>query len=217
VPGQVYNEKAGEKDHEDSAARGGRRPQACRLMPTLVLDDGGGGHRIELELDAGQRYRAIVSRPLLKAQLMRKLGDTAPVAVVAARGGLIGNLKVWENLVLPIAYRGEARLDELETRAEKLFRDLGVLRERFAELCALLPERLTEFERRLAAFVRAMLAEPEIMVYDGLFEGLTRAEIEKAAGFDRLFRQHFPFRTAIYVDTEDPMLPALSAYPTFHL
>jgi predicted ABC-type transport system involved in lysophospholipase L1 biosynthesis ATPase subunit len=186
-------------------------------MPTLVLDDGSGERRIELGLDAGQRYRAIVSRPSLKAQLMRKLGDTAPVAVVAARGGLIGNLKVWENLVLPIAYRGEARLDELETRAEKLFRDLGVLRERFAELCALLPERLTEFERRLAAFVRAMLAEPEIMVYDGLFEGLTRAEIDKATGFDRLFRQHFPFRTAIYVDTEDPMLPALSAYPTFHL
>jgi predicted ABC-type transport system involved in lysophospholipase L1 biosynthesis ATPase subunit len=186
-------------------------------MPTVVLDDGSGERRLELELDAGQRYHAIVPRPSLKTQLMRKLGDTAPVAIVAARGGLIGNLKVWENLVLPIAYRGEARLDELETRAGKLFADLGVLRERFAELCALLPERLSEFERRLAAFVRAMLAEPQIMVYDGLFEGLTRAEIDKAASFDRLFRLHFPFRTAIYVDTEDPMLPALSAYPTFHL
>ena len=132
------------------------------------------------------------------------------MAIVAARGGLIGNLKVWENLVLPIAYRGEARLDELEARAESLFRELGVLRGRFAELCALLPDRLSEFERRLAAFVRAMLAEPEIMVYEGLFDGLTRAEIEKATDFDRLFRQHFPFRTAIYVDAEDPMLPALA-------
>ena len=52
----------------------------------------------------------------------------------------------------------------------------------------MLPDRLSEFERRLAAFVRAMLAEPEIMVYDGLFDGLTRVEIEKAMGFDRLFR-----------------------------
>jgi predicted ABC-type transport system involved in lysophospholipase L1 biosynthesis ATPase subunit len=186
-------------------------------MPTLVLDDGSGERRLDLDLDAGQRYRAIVPRPSLKAQLLRKLAEAAPVAIVAARGGLIGNLKVWENLVLPIAYRGEARLDELETRAEKLFHDLGVLRERFALLCGLLPERLSEFERRLAAFVRAMLAEPQIMVYDGLFDGLTRAEIEKATDFDRLFRQHFPLRTAIYVDAEDPMLPALSAYPTFHL
>ena len=186
-------------------------------MTTLVLDEESGSRRLDLALNAGQRYRAIVPRPALKAQLLRKLREAAPVAIVAARGGLIGNLKVWENLVLPIAYCGEARLDELEARAEGLFRELGVLRERFAELCALLPDRLSEFERRLAAFVRAMLAEPEIMVYDGLFDGLTRAEIESATRFDQLFRLHFPFRTAIYVDAEDPMLPALGAYATFHL
>jgi predicted ABC-type transport system involved in lysophospholipase L1 biosynthesis ATPase subunit len=190
-------------------------------MPTLVLDDGSGERRLDLALNCGQRYRAIVARPALKAQLMRKLGETAPLAIVAARGGLIGNLKVWENLILPIAYseneRGAAPLDQLEARAESLFRELGVLRERFAELCALLPDRLSEFERRLTAFVRAMLAEPEIIVYDGLFDGLSRAEIDKAARFDRLFRLHFPFRTALYVDAEDPMLPALRAYPMFHL
>jgi predicted ABC-type transport system involved in lysophospholipase L1 biosynthesis ATPase subunit len=186
-------------------------------MATLVLDDESGSRSLDLALNAGNRYRAIVSSPARKALLLRKLRDAAPVAIVAARGGLIGNLKVWENLVLPIAYRGEARLDELEARAERLFRELGILRGRFAELCALLPDRLSEFERRLAAFVRAMLAEPEIMVYEGLFDGLTRAEIEKAARFDQLFRLHFPFRTAIYVDAEDPRLPALSAYPTFNL
>jgi predicted ABC-type transport system involved in lysophospholipase L1 biosynthesis ATPase subunit len=186
-------------------------------MATLILDDGSGERRFDLALNTGQRYRAIVPRPALKAQLIHRLGEAAPTAIVAARGGLVGNLKVWENLVLPIAYRGEARLEELEARAEALFRELGVLRERFAELCALLPDRLSEFERRLAAFVRAMLAEPQIMIYDGLFDGLPRAEIEKAAGFDRLFKLRFPFRTAIYVDAEDPMLPALSAYPTFHL
>jgi predicted ABC-type transport system involved in lysophospholipase L1 biosynthesis ATPase subunit len=186
-------------------------------MATLVLDDGSGSRRLELVLNTGQRYRAIVTRPALKAQLVRKLGEAAPIAIVAARGGLVGNLKIWENLVLPIEYRGATRLEELEARAEGLFAELGVLGERFAELCALLPERLSEFERRLTAFVRAMLAEPEIMVYDGLFDGLTRVEIEKAARFDRLFQLHFPFRTALYVDAEDPMLPALSAYPTFHL
>ncbi len=190
-------------------------------MTTLVLDDEGRACSLDLALNAGRRYRAIVAKPALKAQLVRRLGEAAPLAIVAPRGGLVGNLKVWENLVLPIAYheneRGAAPLDEFEPRAEGLFRELGILRERFAELCALLPDRLTEFERRLTAFVRAMLAEPEIMLYDGLFDGLTRAEIETATRFDRLFRLHFPFRTALYVDAEDPMLPALSDYPTFHL
>jgi predicted ABC-type transport system involved in lysophospholipase L1 biosynthesis ATPase subunit len=176
-----------------------------------------------LVLNAGRRYRVIAPRPELKAELLRKLRDEAPIAVVAPRGGLIGNLKIWENLVLPSLYGEETRsqgaptLGSLEARAESLFRTLGVARERFVEICALLPERLSEIERRLAAFVRGMLAEPEIMIYDGLFDGLARAEAGQAARFDPLFRLHFPFRTALYVDSHDPMMPALEAFPVIHL
>src|SRR5260221_1578028 len=141
-------------------------------MSTLVLQDESGSHRVDLALNAGQRYRAVVGSPGLKVQLYRGLDELAPLGVVAGDGGLIGNLKVWENLVLPVAYRGGAPLGELEARAAALFREFGILRARFAELCAALPERLTAFERRLAGFVRAMLAEPEIMVYDALFDGL---------------------------------------------
>ena len=172
-------------------------------VPTLVLEDESGSHRVNLTLDAGQRYRAVVGKPALKAQLFRALSELAPVGVVAGDGGLIGNLKVWENLVLPVAYRGGAPLAELEARAERLFREAGILRARFAELCAGLPDRLSAFERRLAVFVRAMLAEPEIMVYDALFDGLARADAERAAGFDRVFQLHFPFRTALFVNSEN--------------
>ena len=171
-------------------------------MATLVLEDESGSHRMDLTLNAGRRYRAVLGRPALKAQLMRRLGDLAPIGVVAGDGGLIGNLKVWENLVLPVTYLGATPLEELEARAESLFREFGILRARFAELCAALPDRLSAFERRLAAFVRAMLVEPEIMLYDRLFDGLTRAEAENAARFDRVFQLHFPFRTALFVDSE---------------
>jgi predicted ABC-type transport system involved in lysophospholipase L1 biosynthesis ATPase subunit len=193
------------------------------MAATLALDDATGLQRLELVLNAGRRYRVIAPRPELKAELLRRLRAAAPVAVVAPRGGLIGNLKLWENLVLPRLYREESRhesaahLGSLESRAEALFQALGVARERFVELCAMLPERLSEFERRLAAFVRGMLAEPEIMVYDGLFDGLTRPEAGRAARFDRLFQLHFPFRTALYVDAHDPMVAALDGHPVFQL
>jgi phospholipid/cholesterol/gamma-HCH transport system ATP-binding protein len=173
--------------------------------------------KLEMRLNAGRRYRVIAARPEQKAELLRALRETAPLAVVAPRGGLIGNLKVWENLVLPVEYHGRTTLSMLEARAERLFRALGVAQERFVELCGLLPERLTEFERRLAAFVRGMLAEPEIMVYDGVFDGLARNEAQKAARFDPLFLRHFPFRTAVYVDTHDPMMPGLEAHPVLHI
>jgi hypothetical protein len=195
------------------------------MAATLAFDDATGLQHLELVLNAGHRYRVVTPRADLKAELLRGLRAAAPVAVVAPRGGLIGNLKVWENLVLPVQYQEATHraaphatpLATLEARAERLFRALGVARERFVELCALLPERLTEFERRLTAFVRGMLAEPEIMIYDGLFDGLPRPEAQKAARFDPLFRRHFPFRTALYVDSHDPMLPGLEAYPLFNL
>jgi len=185
--------------------------------------------QLEMRLNAGRRYRVIAARPEQKAGFLRALREAAPLAVVAPRGGLIGNLKVWENLVLPVEYHREyggrapaapprlPPLRVLEARAERLFRALGVAQQRFVELCGLLPERLTEFERRLAAFVRGVLAEPEVMVYDGLFDGLARNEAQKAARFDPLFLRHFPFRTAVYVDTHDPMMPGLEAHPVIHL
>jgi predicted ABC-type transport system involved in lysophospholipase L1 biosynthesis ATPase subunit len=188
-----------------------------KTMAIVVLDDATGLQRLEMVLNAGRRYRAIVPRPSLKAELLQKLREAAPLAVVAPRGGFVGNLRVWQNLVLPVLYRRRADMAQLEARAEELFRQLGVARERFAELCALLPERLSEFERRLVAFVRAMLTEPEIMVYDSLFYGLSRSEIDTAARFDTLYQLHFPFRTALFVDAEDATLPALRDYPVFHL
>ena len=175
---------------------------------------------LELRLNAGRRYRVIAARPELKTELLRRLRESAPLAVVAPRGGLIGNLKVWENLVLPVQYHAgafAAPLRALEARAGRLFRALGVAQERFVELCGLLPERLTEYERRLAAFVRGVLAEPEIMVYDGLFDGIARNEAHKAARFDPLFLRHFPFRTAVYVDTHDATMPGLEDHPVIHL
>ena len=181
--------------------------------------------QLDMRLNAGRRYRVITARPEQKAGFLRALRAAAPLAVVAPRGGLIGNLKVWENLVLPVEYHGRARaaplrlpqLRALEARAGQLFGALGIAQQRFVELCGLLPERLTEFERRLAAFVRGMLAEPEIMIYDGLFDGIARNEAHKAARFDPLFLRHFPFRTAVYVDTHDATMPGLESHPVIHL
>lgn len=192
---------------------------------TLVISAEGKSHRLELALDQGRRYRAIVERPGLKRQLVRELALAAPLGVVSDEGGFIGNLKVWENLVLPLAYAGgsafhsgrNGALEALESRTEALFRELGVLGARFAEICAFLPERLSGFERRLVSFVRAMLMEPGIMVYDGLFDGLSRSERERAAGFDPVFRRHFPSRTALYIESEEGRGGAAQADATFRL
>jgi hypothetical protein len=55
------------------------------------------------------------------------------------------------------------------------------------------------------------------MVYDGLFDGLARLEVQKAVRFDALYRLHFPFRTALYVDAHDLAVPGLEEHPLIHL
>ncbi len=184
---------------------------------TLDMAEGGEIRRIELELNAGHLYHAIVGTTAVRQALIARLVDTALAAIVPADGGLIGNLKVWENLVLPAAYHGGAPNRELEERAARLFAEFGVSGAKFEALCTTLPDHLNRFEQRLCAFVRAMLTEPQIMVYDSLFDGLTREETGKVLTFDRSFHGRFPFGTSLHLTADLPTLPDLGAHRTFNL
>lgn len=173
--------------------------------------------RVELELDSGHVYLAIIGSTAVREALIERLVDTGLAAIVPADGGLIGNLKAWENLVLPAAYHGGAQNRELEERATHLFAELGISGADFEKLCTTLPDRLNRFERRLCAFVRAMLTEPLIMVYDSLFDGLTREETGKVLTFDRSFHGRFPLGTSLHLTADLPTLPDLGAHRTFNL
>jgi phospholipid/cholesterol/gamma-HCH transport system ATP-binding protein len=173
--------------------------------------------QLEFELNRGRTYQVITSDPQVHRTLVAQLNDTGLAAVVPPDGGLIGNLKVWENLVLPRAYHGRPRYAELESRAERVYGEFGIVGSAFKTICAGLPDRLDRFERRLTAFARAILAEPEIMVYDSLFEGLTKTDVETLLGFDRVFHMYFPFRTSVYVTPDAAKLPEVGAHRTYRL
>ena len=186
---------------------------------TLEIPDPGneGPHHLEIELDCGHIYHAMVARASVREDVIERMAGMRFAAVVPANGGLIGNLKVWENLVLPVAYHGSARYDELERRAAGILAEFGVPGERFEALCTALPNRLDRFERRLFGFVRAMLTEPRLMVYDSLFDGLAREETGKVLAFDQAYRSRFPSGTSLYLTADLPGLPEVGAHRTFHL
>ena len=186
---------------------------------TLDVPDRGNAriHRIELELGAGHVYHAIVKSAPVREAVIERLVDTALAAIVPSNGGLIGNLKVWENLALPAAYHGAPEYRELEQRAARVFAEFGVSGARFEALCTALPDHLGRFEQRLCAFVRAMLSGPQIMVYDSLFDGLTRDETGMVLAFDRVFHGQYPLGTSLHLTADLPTLPDLGAHRTFHL
>ncbi|MBI3778064.1 MAG: ATP-binding cassette domain-containing protein, partial [Gammaproteobacteria bacterium] len=96
------------------------------------------------------------------------------VGVVPADGGLISNLKAWENLLLPAWYHRGLTAEQAERPVAEMFEQLepgeGGLKQRMGDL----PGQLSLYERRAVALARAMLMEPDILIYDFTFAGLDR-------------------------------------------
>lgn len=105
------------------------------------------------------------STPDELSQLRSRLG------VVPPGGGLVSNLKVWENIFLPFLYhRGEPAEAEEES-VDACLRDLGYTSKKMA-----LPAHLTLYEKRVVAFARATLMKPDIMIYCNIFDKMTPAQ-----------------------------------------
>lgn len=95
-------------------------------------------------------------------------------AAYSAGSGLISNLKVWENLVLPLQARGlassAADLSKLEDHLIEAFAVAGLdeswIRANLTEPA----DRLSEFERNICSLVRSHLTGFDLLIGDGLFE-----------------------------------------------
>jgi phospholipid/cholesterol/gamma-HCH transport system ATP-binding protein len=94
----------------------------------------------------------------------------ARTGVVWAGGGLVSNLQVGNNLLLPFAYHRGRPGPEVEARARALCEVLGL--ETSDAALGRLPAELSPTERCLAGVVRAWLTDPEVMIYEGVLDGL---------------------------------------------
>lgn len=154
-------------------------------------------------LQSGYSYCLVVRSESQRAALLKNLGDQAGVVIVPHNGGLISNLRVWENIVLPVQYHGIELAGTLEDNVAQLLEQCGLDEAAVSELLLKLPDQLSLYEKRLVGFVRAMLMSPELIIYDSMNEGLSRKELARVVKFDKVFRLHFPFRTSVLVSFEE--------------
>jgi ABC-type transporter Mla maintaining outer membrane lipid asymmetry ATPase subunit MlaF len=155
-------------------------------------------------LQSGYSYCLVVRSESQRAGLLKNLGEQAGVVIVPHNGGLISNLRVWENIVLPVQYHGIEVAGRLEENVARLLMQCGLEDEAAVSgLLQRLPDQLSLYEKRLVGFVRAMLMAPELIIYDSILEGLSRKELARAVRFDRIFRLYFPFRTSVLVSFEE--------------
>lgn len=145
----------------------------------------------------GETLAALDELPLM--QLRSRIG------LVFAKGGLISNLKVWENLFLPVQYHKLPLSGDPAAAGAAVLERVGYQGGR-----ATLPGLLSHFERKQVLLARAMLMNPEVVIYDSLFLGLNLHERNRLVEIAVDFHRERAGRTSIFL-TSDANLPALIA------
>jgi len=120
------------------------------------------------------------------------------IGVVLESGGLISNLKVGENIILPAIYHKKGDIHTLEKKTKDLFSMIGLSGERVKELMGRLPATLLQYEKKIAGLFRAILMEPEMMIFISFFDGLSPELRSRLIGIVNDFRKD---RAMLYISS----------------
>ena len=116
------------------------------------------------------------------------------LGIVSFHGGLVSNLKMWENIFLPYYYhtgRSKPSDDEL---AINYLNTLNCSGKQMA-----FPAHLSLYEKRVAAFTRAAIMQPDIMIYCNTFERISKPEQIRLASVLDEFHTEKVDRTSVYL------------------
>ncbi len=133
------------------------------------------------------------------------------VGVARDDGGLIGNLNVWENITLPTLYHRKKRPEDLEEAAIAILSGIGMAGPEMIEYMCRKPGQLQAQERGLAGLVRAMLMEPELIIYDDIFEEMSPEMAGALKALTARFHLERPGRTSVLISADDHSLRDIEA------
>ena len=146
----------------------------------------------------------IDDQPLYELDHDHLLRIRKTIATVTAQAGLISNLKVWENITLPLLYHHGSVPDEAAEKAIQLLEELGYKGNIWA-----LPGHLSYAERITTAFVRAVISSPRLMVYAECLDDLPGQQREKLLQQTIALQNQTDAPAALFITTGDILLPLL--------
>jgi ABC-type multidrug transport system ATPase subunit len=163
-----------------------------------------------ISLSPGSSCEIVVASGERKREVLGDMLGQIKVGVVGPDGGLISNLPLRENISLAAEFHGIGSDASRNARLAELGGQFGDDGAQLRALDHARPVSLSLYQKRLAGFLRSMLMEPELMVFDSLFEGISRAHAAKLREFKRIFHLYFPFRHVVFVNySEEPLLQGL--------
>jgi ABC-type transporter Mla maintaining outer membrane lipid asymmetry ATPase subunit MlaF len=175
-----------------------------------VLRDGDGESLLCIAPGTGATYRVVARDPAVCSRLIEEVLRSPQAELLPRSGGLLSNLSVLENVVLPAVYHRRVARTKL---AELVYRDFdacGMARAEAEELCGRAVSGLTLFERRLAALVRALVMRPALLVMERAFEGLAAQDMQRVARFPDYYHRTAPGGCVIMFDLAGMTCPELA-------
>ena len=102
------------------------------------------------------------------------------VGWVAANGGLISNLKIWENVTLPLWYHTKRDAVETEKHVEYWLTLLGLETSAFVDFMAAPPSSIEPWQSKLAGLLRALVQMPRVLIVDAVVFEDVKANLAKS-------------------------------------
>jgi phospholipid/cholesterol/gamma-HCH transport system ATP-binding protein len=133
------------------------------------------------------------------------------VGVVWNSGGLISNLKAWENAVLPLWYHQGRQFPQTEERLVGFLSRMGIEEEQIDDFLKGTVSSLSTHQRRVLSLARAMLVEPDLMVYESSFKGLSHERRELFSLLARSLHDEKPGRTSVFITADFHSLGSIRA------
>ena len=190
-------------DLQDRPDHPGRRFQLTVELGTIVVaigDEGSGvdhlgGYVLGLSRPAAGRVEVfgapIGALPYYDLLLFRRRIGYHPVG-----DGLLQNLSLRDNVALPLRFASDHRQDEVDGRVGQLMDDY-----RLRSVAALRPAQANEEDRRRAALARAVALNPDLVVLEAPFDGLTSRAAQDL--IDRVSRRDDGSRRAVFATVQD--------------
>ncbi len=131
-----------------------------------------GGLALGLERSPGGQVRTLGTE-VASLERRAQLAFRRKVGYLPAGDGLLQNLTLRENIRLPLRFGSDFRPRDIEGRVDVIVAQL-----RLTRVAALRPAQASAEDRRRAALARALAFDPELVVLEEPFDGLT----DRAAG-----------------------------------
>jgi phospholipid/cholesterol/gamma-HCH transport system ATP-binding protein len=164
---------------------------------------------------SGRLY--LLGEDLYGASRARALALFRDLGVVREDGGLVSNLRAWENILLPPSYHQGLEEEAVLPRAEGYFERLGLTGGALASCLDSLPALLPEHWRRIVGLVRALVMEPRLLVYEALLDGLPSGLARGVGQLAASFHQERRGRTSVFVVTDGAGVSPLAVQRTIEL